>query len=160
MASETLADPVFAVTSPAFGMETMIPTEYTDDGTGLSPPLGWHTVPDGTKSFALLVIDPDTKMGDMVHWVAYDIPATVAGLDSGADIQSLGGILGTNGKGTTAWTPPAPPPGDPAHRYLFHLFAIDRPSLSLPPGATRDQVEDAASNYTLSMAVLVGLYQR
>ena len=160
MSAENYYDPTFKLTSPAFLTETTIPTEYTDDGAGLSPPLIWEFVPAGVKSFALIVYDPDAPRGDFTHWLVYDLPGNITSLSAGADITALGGLLGVNSKGANTWTPPAPPPGDRPHRYLFQIHALDRPTITLPPGATRDQVEEAVSAYTLTIAAMLGYYGR
>jgi Raf kinase inhibitor-like YbhB/YbcL family protein len=160
MPAETYYDPTFTLTSPAFANEMTIPTEYTADGAGLSPPLIWDVVPEGTKSFALIVYDPDAPHGEVNHWVAYDLPGHLTGLDAGADIPAAGGLVGANTKGEQAWIPPAPPHGDAPHRYVFQVMALDRASLGLPPGATRDRVEDTAAPYTLSIASMLGYFGR
>ncbi len=158
---DSYLDPTFRIASPIFAAESMIPASYTVEGAGMSPPLAWYAVPEGTKSFALVVFDPDTVHGDFTHWVLYDLPAYLLGLDAGVDSALPAGALrGTNGKGELGWTPPAPPPGDKVHRYIFQIYALDRPTLSLPEGATRDQIEDAAQAYTLSIAAFEGRFRR
>ena len=158
---DTYLDPTFNIGSPAFVAEAMIPASYTVEGAGTSPPLAWNTVPEGTKSFALVAFDPDTAHGDMTHWVVYDLPGTLTDLDAGADAALPANTLrGKNGKGELGWTPPAPPVGDKVHRYIFQLYALDRSTLGLPEGATRDQIEDAAMAYTLSIAAFEGRFQR
>jgi len=68
------------VSSPAFQDGGMIPNRYTCGGDNISPPLSWEALPDGTKSLALIVDDPDAPGGTFVHWVVYDLPADLEGL--------------------------------------------------------------------------------
>ncbi len=63
------------LTSPAFEEGGMIPSKYTCDGANVSPPLKWTSVPEGTKSFAIICDDPDAPAGTWVHWVIYNLPA-------------------------------------------------------------------------------------
>jgi Raf kinase inhibitor-like YbhB/YbcL family protein len=158
MSYQTYEDPSFALASPAFAHEMPIPFENSCDGGNVSPELIWSTVPVGTQSFALVVYDPDAPDGDFTHWVVYDLPGDLRGLSAGAG--NVGGLRGLNGHGALGYTGPCPPPGHGIHRYVFQLRAIDRPSIGLAEGATRDQVEDAAAYYTLSVASMIGTYIR
>lgn len=147
--------------SSAFANNARIPVEHTCDGAGTSEALRWSGVPKGTRSFALIMFDPDARPPrGFVHWVAYDIPATVREIPSGKYSETslpVGGLNGDNGRGKPGFIPSCPGPGAP-HHYTFTLFALSAPSLGLPAGATREQVLDAVKGKILGRATLVGLY--
>ena len=147
----------FTLISSAFAGGRAIPRQYTCDGAGRSPLLRWSGAPAGTGSFALVVHDPDAPGGDFTHWLLFDIPAGVHELHEGA--TTLPGISGTNDFGHLGYGPPCPPPG-PRHRYVFALFALDRPSLGLHRGAHRAQVEAALHGHIRARAELMGVYRR
>ena len=84
----------FMITSPAFDSGDVIPTRYTRDGENLSPPLEWQEAPPETKSFLILVEDPDAPSGTFRHWAIYNLPASETGLPEGASGQSQGGAGG------------------------------------------------------------------
>ena len=118
--------------STAFDANGLIPAKYTCDGEDISPPLIWDEVPKGTKSIVLIVDDPDAPGRTFVHWVIYDIPATVRQLpEKIAAVKALpnGGVQGTNDFGKLGYGGPCPPSG--IHRYFFKLYALDQ-ELSLP----------------------------
>ena len=147
--------------SEAFENGKAIPVKYAYCGPGarnLSPPLHWVDAPANAKSFALLVHDPDAPVGDFVHWVVYDVPATVTDLSEGA--SGRGGFLeGLNDYGFVGYGGPCPPPGS-AHRYFFDLYALSVPGLSLSAGASAAEVVEAIRPYVLARAELIGIYQR
>lgn len=149
------------VTSPAFGEGGSIPSKYTCDGQNVSPPLRWNTIPDGAKSIALIVNDPDAPRGDWVHWVVYDLPASVREL--GERVPPDEGILGNGGRqgktdfGKIGYGGPCPPSG--THRYLFKVYALDK-QLGLSPGATKAQLFKAMETHVLAEGQLVGKYAR
>jgi Raf kinase inhibitor-like YbhB/YbcL family protein len=147
--------------SPAFAQGAAIPTAYTCDGTDISPPLAWSGTPDGTKSFVLVVEDPDAPGGTFRHWVAFDIAPGAKGLAAGygAARPADGFREARNDFGERDYRGPCPPPG-PAHHYHFRLFAIGRPSLDLTPAATALDVLQAAEPYVIRQAELVGTYRR
>ncbi len=148
--------PIFALTSTAFRDGQPIPAEYSCDGANRSPPLSWSEPPAGTKSFTLVIDDPDAPGGTFRHWAAFDIPADASGIAIG---QSLG-TQGTNDKGTSGYIGPCPPEGDPPHHYHFHLFALRRDKLGVEPTASVKEVEDAAEKEAIGRAELIGTYQR
>ncbi|HXE31042.1 MAG TPA: YbhB/YbcL family Raf kinase inhibitor-like protein, partial [Terriglobales bacterium] len=149
--------------SQSFRNQQAIPAEHTCDGAGTSEELHWSGAPKGTQSFALVLFDPDARPPKgFVHWVAYDIPASVHQIASGKYDQAAlpgGGVEGNNGRGSLGFIPSCPGPGAP-HHYTFTLYALSVPSLGLPSGATRDQVLEAVKGKVLAQTELVGLYQR
>jgi Raf kinase inhibitor-like YbhB/YbcL family protein len=147
--------PDFELTSPAFNEGQPIPRKHSCDGENVSPALNWGLVPDGTRSLALILHDPDAPSGDFVHWVAWGIDPGAGGLDEGAHPPGEG----VNGFGENGYGGPCPPPGHGAHRYFHELFALDT-ELDLPEGASREQLEDAIDGHVLGGAELIGTYER
>jgi hypothetical protein len=134
---------------------------FTCEGNDQSPPLAWTGVPVSTRSFALIVDDPDAPRGTWVHWLIWNLPADACELEPGVPtIPELpsGARQGLNDGGDLGYQGPCPPPGRP-HRYFFRLFALDI-SLNLAPGATRSDLEAAFDGHVLGRAVLMGTYQR
>jgi Raf kinase inhibitor-like YbhB/YbcL family protein len=151
----------FVLTSPAFAPGGAIPTEYTCDGSDISPPLAWSGEPGGTKSLVLVVTDPDAPGGSFLHWAAFDIAPNAAGLAAGygAARPANGFAEAHNDFGQSGYRGPCPPPG-PAHHYHFRLLAIGRPTLDLTPAATGSAVLRAAEPYAIAETELVGTYRR
>lgn len=152
------------VTSPNFVNQGEIPMKYTCDGGDSSPALAWADVPEGTKSFVLIVDDPDAPdpanpRMTWVHWVIYNIPATVFSLPEGVMERDLpkGTLPGLNDWKKTGYGGPCPPVGK--HRYFHKLYALDvvLPDLKSPSKA---KLEKAMEGHVLSRAELIGLYQR
>jgi len=152
------------LTSTAFKQGGDIPARYTCEGDDSSPPLAWAGAPAGTKSFALVVDDPDAPdpakpQRVWVHWVVYNLPANVAGLAENASRQGLpkGAASGKNDFGKSVFGGPCPPIG--RHRYFFKLYALDTEltGLSSPnkAGLTR-----AMQGHVLASAELMGTYQK
>lgn len=136
-----------------FDHEQPIPTQYTCDGENISPPLTLSEPPEGTRTLALIMDDPDAPSGIFVHWVAYDIAPTT---EIPEDVSDLG-TSGTNSSGSLGYTGPCPPSG--IHRYFFRVFALDT-ELGLDEGASREQVLDAIEGHVLAQGTLMGTYQR
>jgi len=137
-----------------------IPAQYTCDGSGVSPSLDWSGAPADTKSFAIIMHDPDAPR-DYTHWVAYDIPGNVHELAGGAassNTMPSGSVEGRNGSRKMGYQGPCPPAGDP-HHYTFQLYALDT-NLQLPAGATRQQVEAAMQSHIVATGKLVATYKR
>ena len=149
----------FTIKSTAFSEGANIPSRHTCDGVNLSPPLSWSGQPDGTKSFVLIVDDPDAPGGTFLHWTFFDIAASVQALPEGQPAAKLG-QSGVNDFGRSAYGGPCPPPGRGSHRYFFKLNALDIPSLGLGPGATLIQIEQKIKGHVLGTAELMGRYER
>ncbi len=153
----------FTIDSSAFAADGTIPGKYTcDDPAPVSPALSFSNVPAGTKSLALIMLDPDVPKtlrpdGEFVHWVLFNIPPQTTGIPEG----SSEGVQGNNGAGKKGYIGPCPPPQyEPKeHRYFFTLYALDE-NLSLEPGATKDKVLSAMAGHELGSATLIGRYER
>lgn len=153
------------LTSPVFKHNGFIPEKYTCDGDDVSPPLEWSGVPAGTKSFALIVEDPDALKKVWVHWVVFNIPAAVRQLPEDAIAGEF--INGsTDFNGILHYTGPCPPQG--VHRYNFTLYALDiipnEDQRTMPPsiraGASKRQLVDLMRDHTLDSTTLTGRYAR
>lgn len=156
---------MLSLTSPAFKDGELIPTLHTCEGKDPSPELNWTGAPAGTKSFALVMDDPDAPAGLWVHWVLYDIPASRTGLPAGVpkdgrvlDGAKHGASWGVETFSRTGYGGPCPPPGKP-HRYVFTLYALDR-ALGLPPGKTAAELARAMKGRILATAKLTGVFER
>jgi Raf kinase inhibitor-like YbhB/YbcL family protein len=149
------------LSSSAFGQGAEIPSYYTGDGENVSPELSWHDAPRQTKSFALVVHDPDATMpGGFTHWVVYNIAPETGHVEEkvSTEEQLPGlGVQGKNDGGKIGYIGPAPPSG--THRYFFRLFALDK-MLDLPPGATHKQLSAATKGHILAQAELMGTYEK
>ena len=147
----------FSISSPAFVSGGDIPRQYTCDGEGISPHVLWTRAPDGTRSFVLIVDDPDAPRGTFTHWVVFDVPADHTDIPSGTRADAVG-LSGRNSMGKAGYMGPCPPSG--THRYFFRLSALDIATLGLTAGATRETVERAMVGQVLGTAELMGRYQR
>lgn len=146
--------------SRAFENEGMIPEKYTCDGDDISPPLSWESVPEGTKSIALICDDPDAPAGTWVHWVVYNLPPEIRTLEENITPERSmenGGIQGMNDSQKIGYGGPCPPGG--THRYFFKIFALDA-KVDLTPGATKSQLLIAMEGHILAKEDLIGKYSR
>ena len=152
---------MFELTSTAFSPQGDIPRQFTCQGQDVSPELTWKNVPAKTKSFALIVHDPDApRPGGFTHWVAYNIPAKETHLPQAVPAGKKlpgGGLQGKNDFGQLGYRGPCPPSG--THRYYFYFYALDT-DLNLQPGAGKDDVENAIKGHVLEKAELMGKYKK
>jgi Raf kinase inhibitor-like YbhB/YbcL family protein len=144
------------VTSDAFRNGQPIPAQFTCDGANQAPPLHWSEPPAGTKSFALVIDDPDAPGGTFRHWGVSDIPVSA---------RSFGGAqkAGTevnNDFGKPGYGGPCPPKGNGLHHYHFKLFAVDVERLGLSRDSKVVDVERAAEQHAIAQGELVGTYER
>jgi len=149
------AQSVLSIRSSAFRGGGPIPVLFTCDGANVSPRLTWSAPPKGTRSFALLVDDPDAPRGTFTHWVAWGISPNVRGLGQGKAPSGEG----LNDAGRVGYLGPCPPSGDGPHRYRFRLHALDT-VLKLPRGAPKQAFKAALRGHVLAAAQLVGTYER
>lgn len=145
-------------TSGAFSSGGATPIDFTCDAENLSPPLNWRQLPEGTRSLALTMDDPDANR--FVHWLMYNILPESRGL--GADTfpdEELddGSLQGVNSRGEIGYTGSCPPSGE--HEYVFRLYALDA-KIDLAAGATLAAVETAIADHVLALSELVGTYSR
>jgi Raf kinase inhibitor-like YbhB/YbcL family protein len=147
----------FTLSTPAFVAGGDVPKRHTCDGEDVPPLLIWSDAPEGTRSFVLIVDDPDAPNGTFTHWVVFDIPGDRTDLPSGARTDAIG-VSGRNSARKLGYMGPCPPSG--THRYFFRLSALDVATLSLTAGASREQVEGAMAAHKLATAELMGRYRR
>jgi hypothetical protein len=146
------------VSSNVFEEGGRIPVAYSCDGENISPDLQWTGVPSGTKSFAVIVDDPDA--GGFTHWLVFGIPANAAGLPLGvADEPVLddGSRQGTNSRREIGYTGPCPPSG--THTYVFAVYALDV-ELELESDAGTKDVLRAMEGHVLASGELSGKFGR
>ncbi len=161
------AVPGLTVTSPAFEDGSIIPAKYTQSVTDfVSPQLQWSHVPPNTVSFVLIAHDPDValdkKIGDVLHWLAFNIPGTATGLPEGVPATAMlpdGTVQAKNRRGAIGFLGPGAPAVGPYHHYTFELFALDT-KLSLGADATRADVLAAMDGHILGKGVLVGRFHK
>jgi len=152
----------FELRSAAFENGRPIPARYTADGENLSPPLEWSDTPLGTKSFVIIVEDPDAPSGLFRHWGLYNILSDrrqlPEGVGHGAKTEDLG--WGVNDFGEPRYRGPAPPRGHGLHHYHFKIAALDVETLSQAPKAKVADIWRQAQEHAIATAELVGVYGR
>ena len=160
----------FSLTSSSFKDGTMLATKNAGNiktnpnciGENVSPPLAWSNVPAGTKSFALVMVDPEGRAGLGVnHWIAYGIPASTTGFAEGETSQLSDKYVG--GKGTAGfghYLGPCTPPGTGMHHYTFTLIATDLEPTALKEGMTREEVIKALDGHAKSATGLIGIFSK
>ena len=160
--SQLMATTTLILTSPAFDSDASIPPQYTCDAEQASPPLSIAGVPEGTKSFVILVEDPDVPTqikpdGKYLHWVVFNIPPDKTEIASNESV----GTGGANDTGEIGYVGPCPPKEfEPSeHRYIFSLYALDA-MLDLKAGASREDVESAMGGHIIGETQLIARYRR
>ncbi len=160
----------FTLTSPDISPGKPLAERQVFDGFGckganISPALSWSHAPAGTKSFALLVHDPDAPTGSgWWHWVVYNIPANTTSLPAGAgdpqkNLMPAGVVQGRTDFGTPGYGGPCPPPGKP-HHYYFRLYALKVAKLDAPADATAAFIGFNVNAQSIARAELMGVYGR
>ncbi len=147
-----VANKTLVVKSPAFGNNGSIPVRYTCAGTNINPELSITDIPDGTKSLALIMDDPDAPKGTFVHWVMWNIPVK----DKIAE-NSTPGAEGKNGKNENKYTGPCPPSG--THHYHFKIYALNA-KFDLPVTTNKEALLIAMKGNILASGELIGVYKK
>lgn len=140
------------VSSSVFGHEDNIPSRYTCEGENINPPLTIGEIPEGTRTLALIMEDPDAPKGTYDHWLAWNIPPETTIREN-----TNPGISGTNSAGKTGYLGPCPPSG--SHRYYFHVYALDA-ALDIQAGETKETLRTAMEPHLLASGTLMGRYQK
>jgi len=144
---------IFSLTSTTFQDGKIMPKKVANSqanaptnpncvGDNVSPQFSWTGVPEGTKSFALTMFDPEGRAPSGVsHWVAYGIPARVTGFAEGEVSKESDKYVGGKSLfGVGTYRGPCTPPNTTPHHYTFVLIATDFDPKELPPGLTRDEL--------------------
>ena len=140
-----------------------LPTNYTSDGRNLSPPISWTAGPPATRSYVVVMQDPDASKPDAaLHWLVYGLSPGVLGLSRGlhnvASLASpLGAAQGRNDHDSFGYSGPRPPPTAPLHHYHLQVFALDRP-VRVRPGGDLSAVERAMAGHVIARGELVTTY--
>ena len=156
----------FSLHSPSFEHQGAIPAKHTCEGNDTAPALAWSDAPAGTRSFALIVDDPDAPdprapKTTWVHWVLYNLPAATTALPEAAAAANLppGTQEGINDFGHAGYGGPCPPIG--RHRYFHKLYALDVVLTELhKPKLKKADLEKAMHGHVLAEAQLVGTYEK
>jgi Raf kinase inhibitor-like YbhB/YbcL family protein len=146
----------------AFNNEGDIPSKFTCEGANVSPGMAWSGVPEGTKSLALIVDDPDAPDPAkpekvFTHWVIYNIPPTLTKLGEGEHSFPRGTQHGSNDFSKTDYSGPCPPIGK--HRYFFKLYALDT-NFHFMVRPSRADLEKEMANHILGQSEVIGLYAK
>jgi Raf kinase inhibitor-like YbhB/YbcL family protein len=162
---------LFRVTSSDFSDDGMLRAEnagtgnsprgpWACGGNDVSPGLAWSGTPADTKSFAIVMDDPDAASGrGGAHWIMYDIPPSTTSLARGAANHHGNFVAGDPGRGR-AYSGPCAEPGAKAHHFIFMLYALDLAPGTLSPGLSRGAFAKAIEGHNLAEASLVARYQR
>jgi hypothetical protein len=161
------ARPGLTLTTTAFEDGGIIPNKYTQsDANPVSPKLTWTNVPAGVATFVLILHDPDTapqkKAEDILHWMAFNIPASATGLPEGVTATATmpeGMVQAKSFRGAPGYMGPGAGAAGPYHHYTFELYALDT-KLDLGPDATRAEVLKALDGHVLAKAALTGRFHR
>jgi len=143
----------------AFPEGGTVPALHTCEGADLSPAIEWSGAPAGTRSFALIVDDPDAPGGVWNHWLLFNVPPTTHSLAQGFKPGQTG-ESGSNDFQKPGYNGPCPPKGHGPHRYFFKLIALDVPKLDLKRGASRAELDRAVRGHILGEAQYMGRYER
>jgi Raf kinase inhibitor-like YbhB/YbcL family protein len=162
-----LAQGVFTLSSPSFKDGERLAVKNAGNnktnpncvGENVSPALSWSNPPEGTKSFALLMFDPEGRPpGGVSHWVAYGIAPSVTGFAEGEVSNASSKFVGgTSTMKLSNYFGPCTPPG-PQHHYTFTLMATDLEPTALAPGLTRDEAIKALEGHVKQATGLIGTF--
>jgi len=168
-ARDALAQGAFTLSSPDFKDGERLALKNAGNnkanpnclGQNISPTLSWSNAPEGTKSFALLMVDPEGRPpGGVIHWVAYGIPASVAGFAEGEVSKPSEKYVGGLGSAKLSnYTGPCTPAG-PIHHYTFTLMATDLEPTALAPGLTREELIKALEGHVKVATGLIGIFSK
>lgn len=144
------------LTSPDFINGGKMPVKHTCDGENLRPNLNIGGIPDGARSLAIVLDDPDASSGTFIHWIVWNIPITDK---IASDILPEGSVEGLNSAGTNKYIGPCPPKG--THTYVCMLYALDTMLDKLDPKKTdKRSLLDAMTGHIIITSELTGLYCR
>ena len=140
------------ITSTAFEEEAMIPSRFTCEGENISPALAIENLPEGARSLAIIMEDPDAPNGTFDHWLIWNLP-----IKNKIEENTKAGVAGANGFGKNGYGGPCPPSG--THRYFFRVYALDR-ELDLTAGASKELLLEAIDDHIMAMGELMRKYKK
>jgi Raf kinase inhibitor-like YbhB/YbcL family protein len=150
------------VKSTAFEEGGMIPKRYTCDGRDISPPLAWASLPEGTKSIALICEDLNARMGTRVLWVLFNLPPDMKELPENVPAEknlANGAMQGVNESGIIGYEGPCPCLSRPKRRINFKVYALDT-EINFKAGITARKLLKAMKGHILAEGQLMGKYFR
>jgi Raf kinase inhibitor-like YbhB/YbcL family protein len=147
----------FRLTSPTFSDTTLIPSDYTCDGKDIHPPLTIENIPEGTRSLALALDDPDHIGGNRLHWELWNISPETRDIPAG--VLPTGGVVGMTDFGVTDYHGPCQADAKKVNHYIFHLYALNA-VLDVPAGSEQVPVARAITQHLIATAELTGLYEK
>ncbi len=142
------------IKSNDFEHNKMLDAKFTCQGQDISPQLIFENVPEGTKSLALSVVDPDAPGGGFIHWLVYNIPVGIKEIHQGGPPPS-GSTEVINDFGKREYGGPCPPSG--THRYFFTVYALDADNLH---GLSKSNFTNEIKQHTIETAEIIGLYNK
>ena len=145
------------LSSPAFKDNSPMPAVYACDDKNISPPLQWDNPPAGTKTYALVVNDPDAPTGNWYHWIVFNIPATTRAFIENIQTYPTNTVVSRNDWEREKYNGPCPPVN--THRYVFTLYAL-KAFLPLNQNAATATILKAIQDNTIASATLTGTYTR
>src|SRR6266496_1393386 len=148
---ETITEKL-VVHSTAFSHNGHIPPQYTCEGENINPPIEIESFPDDTKSFAIIVEDPDARSGVFSHWLVWNILPGEAITE-----KTSVGVSGMNDFGKTGYSGPCPPSG--VHRYYFKVYALDK-KLNIVAGENKNALLESMDGHILAVGELMGRYKK
>ncbi|MFW6415067.1 MAG: YbhB/YbcL family Raf kinase inhibitor-like protein [Thermodesulfobacteriota bacterium] len=153
------------VSSRAFSDQDPIPVKYAMPGAGgenISIPLSWSNAPEGTKSFAISIIDPHPVANNWVHWIVVNIPPDATELEEGASGRKMpqGAMELQNSFGNTGYGGPQPPKGSGEHPYVVTVYSLSSEKLDLDPQADLPDFEEAIKGKVLDKAEITGTFEQ
>jgi Raf kinase inhibitor-like YbhB/YbcL family protein len=153
------------ITSDAFKNNNEIPLAFVHihcGGKNEIPTIHWSQPPSTAKTLVLMMEDPnghDEQGNPWIHWLIFNIPATLTGIDAATDLTGLSAVQGRNSWGKNSYGGPCPPVGSGVHNYQFKLYALDN-KLNIDSTATAEHVRDAMQDHVVATGVLIGRYER
>ena len=152
--------PKFTIDSKSFENNRYIPSKYSYHNSNISPELHWKNFPKKTKSFAIIVDDPDAPVKTWIHWVIYNIPLNITSLKEHLRHEKVfpnGITQGKSDFNNFGYDGPAPPYG--THHYHFKIYALNA-ELNLKPGLTKKELIEKIENHILAQTEIIGLFSK
>lgn len=143
------------ITSPSFGEGMEIPQKFTCQGEGINPELKFSEIPESAKSLALIMDDPDARIGNFTHWVVFNIPPETTGIEENSTLEGV--VEGRNSTGEIGYVPCCPTIG--SHHYTYKLYALNN-ILSLSANVSRQDLEKEINAHLIEKAELMGMYEK